>query len=55
MRTPLAHRQVIAKAVRENPDLYTEGFLGKSNREYQAWILDKQRWGGAIELSILSK
>lgn len=37
-----------------DPDTYTEGFLEKPNEEYCAWILDKQRWGGGIELSILS-
>jgi ubiquitin thioesterase OTU1 len=34
---------------------YNEGFLGQENDAYQAWILDKQHWGGAIELSILSQ
>jgi hypothetical protein len=34
---------------------YNDGFLGQENEEYQAWILDKKHWGGAIELSILSK
>jgi ubiquitin thioesterase OTU1 len=34
---------------------YNDGFLGQENEEYQAWILDKKHWGGAIELSILSQ
>ncbi len=34
---------------------YNDGFLGQENEDYQAWILDKKHWGGAIELSILSK
>lgn len=34
---------------------YNEGFLGQENGAYQAWILDKGHWGGAIELSILSQ
>ncbi len=38
-----------------NPGTYTEAFLGKPNAEYCAWILDSQRWGGGIELSILSE
>ena len=50
-----AHRSVIAEAVAGDPGTYTEGFLGKSNAEYCAWIRDPQRWGGGIELSILSR
>ncbi|KAM0936592.1 putative ubiquitinyl hydrolase 1 [Dioscorea sansibarensis] len=48
-------RQVIAAAVGSNPEKYTEAFLGKPNEEYCAWILDSDKWGGAIELSILSE
>lgn len=33
---------------------YNDGFLGQENEEYQAWILDKKHWGGAIELSVSS-
>ena len=29
--------------------------LGKAPAEYCAWITDPDKWGGAIELSILSK
>lgn len=50
-----ACRKVIADAVRRDPETYSEAFLGKSNAEYQRWILDSQKWGGAIELSILSR
>ncbi len=38
-----------------NPEQYTEGFLGKPNDSYCKWIQDKQKWGGAIELAILSR
>jgi len=48
-------RYIIAETVRANPDLYTEAFLGKSNQEYSNWILLPDTWGGAIELSILSR
>ncbi|EME32545.1 4-hydroxybenzoyl-CoA thioesterase [Galdieria sulphuraria] len=48
-------RHIISETVRLNPDLYTEAFLGKSNHEYSRWILLPETWGGAIELSILSK
>ncbi|KAM0997504.1 hypothetical protein ACFX2I_007363 [Malus domestica] len=47
-------RQVIAATVASDPTKYSEAFLGKSNEEYCAWILDSEKWGGAIELSILA-
>lgn len=49
-----AMRQVVAKAVAADPYTFNEGFLGKANEEYQRWIKDSQKWGGAIELFILS-
>lgn len=50
-----ASRQVIAEAVTQDPSQYNEGMLGKPTAEYAKWILDPSKWGGAIELSILSK
>ncbi|KAK7818929.1 ubiquitin thioesterase otu1 [Quercus suber] len=47
-------RQVIAATVASDPTKYSEAFLGKSNEEYCTWILDSEKWGGAIELSILA-
>uniref|UniRef100_A0A1J3CYP6 Ubiquitin thioesterase OTU n=1 Tax=Noccaea caerulescens TaxID=107243 RepID=A0A1J3CYP6_NOCCA len=47
-------RQVIAASVASNKDKYNEAFLGKQNEEYCAWILNPEKWGGAIELSILA-
>lgn len=47
-------RQVIAATVSSDPVKYNEAFLGKPNEEYSSWILDSEKWGGAIELSILS-
>ncbi|KAJ4833022.1 OTU protein [Turnera subulata] len=47
-------RQVIAATVASDPEKYNEAFLGKKNEEYCAWILDSEKWGGAIELSILA-
>ncbi|CAK9146954.1 unnamed protein product [Ilex paraguariensis] len=46
-------RQVIAATVASDPIKYSEAFLGKPNEEYCAWILNPEKWGGAIELSIL--
>jgi ubiquitin thioesterase OTU1 len=45
---------VIAAAVASNKEKYNEAFLGKLNEEYCAWILNPDKWGGAIELSILA-
>lgn len=47
-------RQVIAATVASDPTQYSEAFLGKLNEEYCSWILDPEKWGGAIELSILA-
>lgn len=33
---------------------YNEGFLGEENSAYCSWILKPDKWGGAIELSILA-
>ncbi|KAL5715408.1 OTU protein [Ranunculus cassubicifolius] len=48
-------RQVIAATVASDPVKYSEAFLGKTNEDYCAWILDSDKWGGAIELSILAE
>ncbi|XVF70679.1 hypothetical protein PTKIN_Ptkin11bG0182000 [Pterospermum kingtungense] len=48
-------RQVIAATVASDPAKYSEAFLGKPNTEYCSWILDSEKWGGAIELSILAE
>ncbi|GAA0149468.1 cysteine protease [Lithospermum erythrorhizon] len=47
-------RQVIADTVASDPEKYSEAILGKGNQEYCAWILNPEKWGGAIELSILA-
>ncbi|XP_013783131.1 ubiquitin thioesterase OTU1-like [Limulus polyphemus] len=48
-------RKVIADTVSADKETYCEAFLGKSNKDYCKWILNNNSWGGAIELSILSK
>lgn len=50
-----ALRKVIADVVASDPATYTEAFLAKPNDAYRKWILNKDSWGGAIELAILSK
>ncbi|CAI9088404.1 OLC1v1022714C1 [Oldenlandia corymbosa var. corymbosa] len=48
-------RQVIAAAVASDKEKYSEAFLGKPNGEYCEWILNPEKWGGAIELAILAE
>ncbi|XP_035239513.1 ubiquitin thioesterase OTU1 [Anguilla anguilla] len=48
-------RGLIAQIVASDPASYSEAVLGKSNEEYCAWIRRDDTWGGAIEVSILSK
>ncbi|KAK0172858.1 hypothetical protein PV328_006125 [Microctonus aethiopoides] len=48
-------RQIIANAVAADQSEYTEALLDKPNDVYCEWILKSDSWGGAIELSILSK
>jgi ubiquitin thioesterase OTU1 len=48
-------RSIVAQEVLADPFEWSEVVLGKDPTEYAAWITDTRRWGGAIELSILSK
>ncbi|XP_012934049.1 ubiquitin thioesterase OTU1 [Heterocephalus glaber] len=48
-------RRLIAQIVASDPDFYSEAILGKTNQEYCDWIKRDDTWGGAIEISILSK
>ncbi|XP_077385513.1 ubiquitin thioesterase OTU1 isoform X2 [Festucalex cinctus] len=48
-------RGLIAQIVSGDPAAYSEVVLGKSNEDYCAWIRRGDTWGGAIEVSILSK
>lgn len=50
----LVLRNIIAQVISQNPIKYNTSFLGKSNPEYQEFIINPKKWGGAIELSILS-
>ncbi|KAJ4456385.1 putative ubiquitin thioesterase OTU1 [Paratrimastix pyriformis] len=47
-------RQTIADVVRYNPQIYSMGTLGRSNADYQRWIMEPQHWGGGIELAIFA-
>lgn len=48
-------RSLVAQAVIADPISWNEAILGKDPAEYAAWILDSSKWGGAIELTILSQ
>ncbi|KAB5534827.1 hypothetical protein DKX38_017913 [Salix brachista] len=50
----MCYPEVIAGTVASDPEKYNEVFLGKPNGEYCNWIRDSEKWGGAIELSILA-
>ncbi|XP_016350086.1 ubiquitin thioesterase OTU1-like [Sinocyclocheilus anshuiensis] len=48
-------RGLIAQIVASDPSAYSEAVLGKTNEDYCSWIRRDDTWGGAIEISILSK
>ena len=48
-------RSVVAQTIQENQDVYSEAVLDKKPSDYCRWIQNPNSWGGAIELSILSK
>lgn len=48
-------RQIVAQAVRKDPLKWSEPVLGRTPELYISKILDKDVWGGAIEISILSE
>ncbi|XP_012283537.1 ubiquitin thioesterase OTU1 [Orussus abietinus] len=48
-------REIIANAVVMDQEEYSEAILGRPNTEYCEWIRKSDSWGGAIELSILSR
>ncbi|GLC69894.1 hypothetical protein PLESTF_000892900, partial [Pleodorina starrii] len=50
-----ALRKVVAQVVAGDPITFNDGFLGKDVQEYCNWIQQRDKWGGAIELFILSQ
>ena len=52
--SPQELRNMIANTVRENPLKWNDGILGKSRDSYIRYISDPEKWGGQVELSILS-
>ncbi|KAI5460246.1 hypothetical protein BGZ63DRAFT_509537 [Mariannaea sp. PMI_226] len=47
-------RMMMSDYITEHSDTYTEAVLGQAPRQYCRSIQDPDRWGGGIELSILS-
>lgn len=48
-------RKIIADTVKNRPDIYTEATLGEAPAKYAQWILDPTKWGGEIEMFVLSQ
>eukprot|EP00611_Tribonema_gayanum_P010102 TRINITY_DN1_c1_g1_i1.p1 TRINITY_DN1_c1_g1~~TRINITY_DN1_c1_g1_i1.p1 ORF type:complete len:396 (-),score=109.15 TRINITY_DN1_c1_g1_i1:417-1604(-) len=47
-------RRVITQAVRAAPDTFSEAILGMQPEAYCGWIMNSEKWGGEIELVVLS-
>ncbi|KAL6233500.1 hypothetical protein BDW75DRAFT_187172 [Aspergillus navahoensis] len=48
-------RSTVAETIRNNPDEYSSAVLEQPPDDYCRWIKNETSWGGAIEISILSK
>lgn len=48
-------RSTVAETIQSNPDVYSSAILEQPRDDYCRWIKDDTSWGGAIEMSILSK
>ena len=53
--SPEIIRGIITSEIMANPIEYNAAVLGKEPKDYCKWILNKETWGGGIELAILSK
>ena len=47
-------RNIISNYIKQNSEKYNDSFLNMKNEEYQSFITNKNNWGGAIEIQILS-
>ncbi|KAL4805258.1 hypothetical protein BDV18DRAFT_140530 [Aspergillus unguis] len=48
-------RSTVAETIQSNPDEYSSAVLEQPRDDYCRWIRNEDSWGGAIEISILSK
>jgi len=55
MNQPETMREIVASTIESNPDVYNSAILDKEPSEYCSWIMEKETWGGGIELAILSE
>lgn len=55
MDTMTELRSIVAQTIQAQPDVYSDVVLEKKADDYCRWIQNEDAWGGAIELSILSK
>ncbi|KAI0263366.1 hypothetical protein BC834DRAFT_971360 [Gloeopeniophorella convolvens] len=54
IRRAPAVRQVVAEAIRKDPETWSDAILGRPRDDYIRTILSPNSWGGAIELTILA-
>lgn len=47
-------RQRCVDVVLSRPDMYNQETIGSPNEQYASWLSQKDSWGGAVELQILS-
>lgn len=53
MGDPMIMRELIAARIMSDTNLFNEAILDKKPEDYCSWIMDKNSWGGGIELSII--
>ena len=46
---------MVTKTIRQYPSMYSADFLGEDPAAYCAFITNPEKWGGEIEMSILSQ
>lgn len=55
-RSTSHYRRIVAESIRNDPSVYLSDMVDESRspEEYAQWILEPSKWGGEIEMSILS-
>ncbi|KAI9219355.1 hypothetical protein BC828DRAFT_386384 [Blastocladiella britannica] len=53
--SPTELRALAVRAIRADPDQYSDAVLGRPREEYCEWLSMPKAWGGAIELSIFAQ
>mmetsp|Transcript_12582 Transcript_12582/g.12210 ORF Transcript_12582/g.12210 Transcript_12582/m.12210 type:complete len:338 (+) Transcript_12582:92-1105(+) len=53
-KTGSLYREIIADKIKSD-DIYSADILGQPVEDYAKWILNPDKWGGEIEMSILAK